>query len=29
MASILKLLLIGICIYVVLTAFIYFRQSSL
>jgi len=29
MASIWKLLLIGVCIYVVLTAFIYFRQSSL
>jgi fermentation-respiration switch protein FrsA (DUF1100 family) len=29
MASIWKLLLIGVCIYVLLTAFIYFRQSSL
>ncbi len=29
MASLWKLLLIGVCIYVVLTAFIYFRQSSL
>ena len=29
MASIWKLLLIGVCIYAVLTAFIYFRQSSL
>lgn len=29
MASIWKLLLIGVCIYAVMTAFIYFRQSSL